>query len=132
MREEPISDGATGGEPDYHALLHAGELRSFTSADLGRFYCGVLDKYVAVFSNVIRLLAVQSNLPVLVHCAAGKDRTGLVAALVLDLLGAPRDAILADYGLTQVNRPDRIDAYAERLARVGVDPAAVRVLFESP
>ena len=39
--------------------------------------------------------------PVLVHCAAGKDRTGIAVALVLRLLGVDRDVVLADYILTE-------------------------------
>lgn len=40
--------------------------------------------------------------PMLVHCTAGKDRTGVVVALVLDLLGVPRDVIDADYRKSDV------------------------------
>jgi protein tyrosine/serine phosphatase len=38
--------------------------------------------------------------PVIVHCAAGKDRTGVVVALALEAVGVPRDAVVADYMLT--------------------------------
>jgi len=38
--------------------------------------------------------------PVLVHCTAGKDRTGLAAALILTALGTPRDEVLQDYALS--------------------------------
>jgi protein-tyrosine phosphatase len=37
---------------------------------------------------------------VLVHCAAGKDRTGLISALLLGLVGVPTATIAADYALT--------------------------------
>jgi protein-tyrosine phosphatase len=40
--------------------------------------------------------------PVVVHCASGKDRTGLIAALVLGLLGVSDDDIAADYALTEL------------------------------
>ncbi|WP_062132248.1 tyrosine-protein phosphatase [Demequina aestuarii] len=43
--------------------------------------------------------------PVLVHCSAGKDRTGIVAALTLRLLGVERDRVVADYVLTQHHMP---------------------------
>ncbi|CAO5155757.1 protein-tyrosine phosphatase [Frankia sp. AiPs1] len=45
-------------------------------------------------------LAAPGALPALVHCSAGKDRTGMVIALVLALLGVPDDTIAADYALT--------------------------------
>lgn len=38
--------------------------------------------------------------PVVVHCAAGKDRTGVAVAVLLNVLGVPRDAIMEDYLLT--------------------------------
>jgi len=43
--------------------------------------------------------------PVLVHCAAGKDRTGLVVALALRLAGVDRDSVLADFALTTKAMP---------------------------
>ncbi|WP_327753802.1 tyrosine-protein phosphatase (plasmid) [Sphingobium sp. SJ10-10] len=42
----------------------------------------------------------QGPLPLVFHCAAGKDRTGIAAALLLDLLGVERERIFADYALT--------------------------------
>jgi len=39
--------------------------------------------------------------PLLFHCAAGKDRTGATAALLLDVLGVPRDIVVEDYMLTE-------------------------------
>lgn len=54
----------------------------------------------------------HSDGAVIVHCAAGKDRTGVVVALALDLVGVDRDAIMADYLLTA----ERLDAIIHRLA----------------
>jgi protein-tyrosine phosphatase len=48
---------------------------------------------------------------VLVHCAAGKDRTGVVVALALDAAGVDRDAVIADYLATR----ERIEAIMARL-----------------
>ena len=47
--------------------------------------------------EVLEDLAKPDALPALVHCLVGKDRTGLTVALLLDLLGVPRDVIVADY-----------------------------------
>jgi protein-tyrosine phosphatase len=55
--------------------------------------------------------AAHSDGAVVVHCAAGKDRTGVVVALALDLVGVDREAIIADYLLTT----ERIDAIIDRL-----------------
>lgn len=49
------------------------------------------------FGEVFHLLARESTYPVLLHCHRGKDRTGVVAALLQELLGVSRDVIYADY-----------------------------------
>ncbi len=53
------------------------------------------------FAQAIHQLAVPAAAPAVFHCAAGKDRTGVLAALVLGGLGVHRDVIVADYGLTR-------------------------------
>jgi protein-tyrosine phosphatase len=54
----------------------------------------------AGFGAAIRLLAEMDGAPLLFHCSAGKDRTGWLSAVVLGLLGADRDTIMADYLVT--------------------------------
>jgi protein-tyrosine phosphatase len=51
--------------------------------------------------------------PAVFHCAAGKDRTGLLAALLLGALGVDDEIIVHDYALTRAGM-DRIRAWAER------------------
>jgi len=50
--------------------------------------------------QIFEQLLVGSSLPLVFHCAAGKDRTGFVAALLLSALDIPREAIVEDYLLT--------------------------------
>jgi protein-tyrosine phosphatase len=52
------------------------------------------------FARAIDQLARPGALPAVFHCAAGKDRTGLLAALLLESLGVPRHVVLVDYELT--------------------------------
>jgi protein-tyrosine phosphatase len=53
-------------------------------------------------ARVLRAIADDATrLPVLVHCVSGKDRTGVVVASVLSVLGAPREAIVAEYLLSE-------------------------------
>lgn len=53
----------------------------------------------------LRLLAADDHLPAVVHCTAGKDRTGVLVALLLDLLGVEREQVVADYAQTTSNMP---------------------------
>jgi protein-tyrosine phosphatase len=68
----------------------------------------VADRYAEVAADgleeigeALRIIA-AGEAPLVVHCASGKDRTGLVAALVLGLLGVADDDIAADYALTEL------------------------------
>ncbi|MFF3322462.1 tyrosine-protein phosphatase [Streptomyces sp. NPDC002889] len=51
--------------------------------------------------QALELIAAESG-PVVFHCASGKDRTGLLAALVLGLAGVSDDDIAADFALTEL------------------------------
>ncbi len=59
-----------------------------------------IDNNPQVNSNVLRHIANATRRPLVVHCTAGKDRTGIAIALLLALLGVPDDTILADYSLS--------------------------------
>jgi protein tyrosine/serine phosphatase len=88
----------------------------------------------ALAAAVEALLDVDRH-PVLVHCAAGKDRTGVLIALALELLGVERSVIGLDYSLTRERMPQviaRLEAEADRkrsatLPEVmyGADPATI-------
>ena len=57
----------------------------------------------------LELLAQDSSLPAVIHCTAGKDRTGVLVALLLDLLGVEREQVVADYAETTANMPGILD-----------------------
>ena len=67
---------------------------------LTRIYLGYLADRPDNVAEAVRLLAAEDTGPALVHCAAGKDRTGTLIALVLDAIGVERDAVIADYALS--------------------------------
>jgi protein-tyrosine phosphatase len=53
------------------------------------------ESYAAMFGKLV-----DGKLPLAFNCSAGKDRTGVAAALILHALGVPRETILADYALS--------------------------------
>jgi hypothetical protein len=65
------------------------------------------------------------NLPMVFHCSAGKDRTGVVAAMILDIAGVERATIVEDYTLTGYAMPSILD----RLRR---DPSVGSRIDEVP
>ncbi|CAN5264816.1 hypothetical protein BH09ACT6_BH09ACT6_07670 [soil metagenome] len=52
--------------------------------------------------HAVKALAAPGALPAVVHCAAGKDRTGVVIALVLSALGVPDEIVVRDYAATEL------------------------------
>jgi protein-tyrosine phosphatase len=73
---------------------------SLIAGDLGDHYLEIVQQSTAELVGLMRLLAAGTDLPAVVHCTAGKDRTGVVVALVLDLVGVEPEAIVEDYALT--------------------------------
>lgn len=65
-----------------------------------RAYLGYLVDRTENVVRAVRLLGESDAGPTLVHCAAGKDRTGVLLALVLDAVGVKREAVIADYALS--------------------------------
>ena len=70
--------------------------------DLGAEYRYMIDECGASIGAAVSELCAPGALPALVHCAAGQDRTGIVIALVLAVLGVPDELIGADYSLSSV------------------------------
>ncbi len=60
----------------------------------------VLDQNAHHLGDILRQLANPAHRPALIHCAVGKDRTGMVIALLLALLGVSEETIVADYTLS--------------------------------
>lgn len=75
-------------------------------------YRDMLSKGAPRFAGAISVMMSPEAGPVVFHCAAGKDRTGILAALVLGGLGVDDEVILADYDLTGAAM-ERMRAWAE-------------------
>jgi len=80
---------------------------------LANRYLWYLDVGREALAHALTVLGDASNYPLVFHCAAGKDRTGVLAALVLDIVGVERQAIVEDYVLTA----SRLEAILARLLR---------------
>ena len=83
---------------------------------LDQIYAFMLEEYAARFAAVLGVIAEPENQPVVFHCAAGKDRTGLVSALILGLCRVPDAEIMSDFAFTESRMPTivaRHTAHAE-------------------
>lgn len=107
LAEEPIER--------LHLPLYDGErsgvdAQQVAEATLADRYLLLAEFAAERIARVITTVA-ESSRPVVYHCAAGKDRTGVVSAVLLALLGVRDDIIVADYAATREN----LDAIVERL-----------------
>lgn len=100
--------------------------------------------HLDLFSRYFETLA-NTQGPILIHCAAGKDRTGLLVALTHNLMGVHADDLMADYLLTntavrlEARAPDfarQLEAFSGRapsldgvVAFMGVEPAYLEAAF---
>lgn len=67
---------------------------------VARRYASYLDGHAPSVTTALEVLAEPANLPAVFHCSVGKDRTGVLAAIVLGFLGVPDGAIIDDYALS--------------------------------
>ena len=87
----------------YHiSLLNPANAGTGHVRSLGDLYIKLLEGSRDELLRVFQVLADGSGRATLFHCAAGKDRTGVVAALLLELAGVPHNVIAEDYSLTAV------------------------------
>jgi len=66
-----------------------------------KFYIQIVENAIAPLREIFDLLSLSSSYPVLIHCVGGKDRTGIVIALLLRVLGCPRMDIVRDYAISE-------------------------------
>ncbi len=92
---------------------------SGSDADAALMHAMMVDLYMrlpfeqaAAYAELLKRIA-SGHLPVLFHCSAGKDRTGVLSAILLDILGVGRAAIMEDYVISD----DHYDRLYEMLVR---------------
>ena len=73
-------------------------------------------------------LADEKNLPAIVHCTYGKDRTGWAIAALLTLLGVPENVVIEDYLRSNDNVLPVYQRAIDNFAREGGDPAVARII----
>lgn len=91
--------------PHVSALINQAKTR-------GEVYCIILDHYPDAVVEIVRAMVKAKPGGIIVHCHAGKDRTGIVSALLLSLMGVPTEIISADYAESQ----ERLWPLCENLA----------------
>ena len=91
---------------DYSPQAIARRARNYTCDEgtegFRRAYADILEDGAPAYREVLTHLRDKPREPCLVHCTLGKDRTGLIVALVLQLVGVEDVVIAEEYALTEV------------------------------
>ncbi len=114
LRSEGSGPLTDAGLRHHHIPLFDGDTRQgkaeATKITLADRYVLMAEFARAPIARVLTTLA-EADTPAIYHCAAGKDRTGVISAIVLGVLGVADAVIVADYAATQEN----LDAIVDRL-----------------
>jgi protein-tyrosine phosphatase len=126
----PLSSDEIRARPMLQRIID-GDLTSYSNDDMVAGYMRILGSFGPSFAAVVERVAAGAT--VVAHCTAGKDRTGLVAMLMLGLAGVEDGDLLDDYEISDRYRDSGSrDAYAEQVRRIGHDPDAFAAMFGSP
>ncbi|WP_162248472.1 tyrosine-protein phosphatase [Microbacterium sp. Root61] len=136
MAQEAAQSAAPTDDPDAAAAATVAALANLPA--LGDLYVAMLEHGAGTFAEVARLVAASVDerpTAVLVHCTAGKDRTGVATAVVLDAVGVERSAIVADYTATAAHLAgpwaDRMFAMVTSMG-LPITPALETLIAGSP
>jgi protein-tyrosine phosphatase len=99
VRATPSALDGTGAQNCHVPLFDAAAI-GHLPPELAAVYRYMIDDCGAAIAEAIGRLCAPAALPGLVHCTAGKDRTGLVVALLLEVIGVPDEVIAADYAMS--------------------------------
>jgi protein-tyrosine phosphatase len=114
--------GLAAEQPELMEQVMAGAVPEVDDDLMIEVYTDLLEAHAVDFATLLGSLVEPDGLPALFHCTAGKDRTGLAAAMLLEVLGVPEEVILEDYELSNRYRASvRIAELRPVLAEVGVD-----------
>jgi protein tyrosine/serine phosphatase len=129
-----VENGEAEAHTDFHSQAQSGDLSAeWFFAHATEFYARAPyePRHVDLFRRYFQALE-RSDGAILVHCAAGKDRTGLICALTHHIAGVHRDDMIADYLLTNdearmLPKIDSIGHWMERAYGRRPSDAALRV-----
>lgn len=102
--------------PEQIALRYKEYTRAGTEGFV-KAYTDILTSGVSAYTKIFKHLAVSNPQPCLYHCTAGKDRTGILTAILLLLAGVDEDVIAEEYSLTNQGLAHLRPLFIERLLK---------------
>ena len=104
----------------------------WTKVDLQSRYLEMLDEGAPVIREVLEHLAADDAQATVFHCTGGKDRTGVLTAVLLRTLGVEDETIIEDYAVSEKYLASFVEASRALMESEGFDPQIVLYLCGSP
>jgi len=118
--------------PVFSALAPVEMMAEATASfDMGDRYCQAIDNCQPAIAEVLNIIADAPEGAVLFHCSAGKDRTGVISALLLANAGVDEATIIEDYALTATISGPLIAKLRERALGRGTPAALLDIVLAS-
>ena len=128
----PVGDTVDGDISMVDQILK-GRLRSVSEDEMAGLYLKMISEYGEQFARFVAIAADLDHLPMLFHCTAGKDRSGIASAFLLETLGVDREVVLDDYCLSnELRSRQRIAELTPQFAKIGIDIDDVRAILSAP
>ena len=136
----PEEQAAEPTNASFIRIVHVPLLRGERTSDPSALANGegyLRDRYTEIVLDrapdigvIFQALADEDGLPAIIHCAAGKDRTGVVSAILLLALGVDEPTVLDDYELTsEYAAANRVEELTAKLSGSGLPPGVVAGLL---
>jgi protein-tyrosine phosphatase len=115
----PVDAGALGVEPIVVPLNPPHHSGAF---DLERYFISMLEQSGAGIARAVTLLSDPDHHPAVFYCSSGKDRSGLLAGLLLGVVDVPDVDVAADFAVTEaVWPPEETERAIAAAQRIGID-----------
>lgn len=126
------SESALIGKEEFHIYSyslseHMNDIdwQNIGKDDLSGLYCALLEQSKELIAQIIRTM-IQAKGAAVFHCAVGKDRTGIIAMLLLKAAGVADADIVADYAVTEIYKKDMFDAQVAVFRSKNIPTAILR------
>lgn len=82
-----------------------------------RAYKRIMEEGTTAYGNIARYMVENPEKPFILHCTAGKDRTGVICALILSFCGVEDEIIASEYNMTEQGLGDWMDTLVKAVLK---------------
>ncbi len=112
--------------------IKKGDISWLTDDFMTNNYLKQIDDFADLWGHFFQRLMDSQNRPLVFHCTAGKDRTGVCAALILLTAGVPESTVISDHALSNTYNAKVINRIKQEIRKFGIDPEDMRSYLSAP